>query len=56
MEEFYSLDLTKSKYNLTIKEEVNPKTGANALWIFTFCGFSMIGIAATTCYWKKEDE
>ena len=60
IEEFYALDLIKQKYQyvggIGGGEEENPQTGDKSLWIFSFGGFSMIGLAATASYLKKEED
>lgn len=57
IEEFYALELIKQKYQFIGEidggEEENPQTGDESLWVLTFGGFSMIGLAATASYLKK---
>ena len=58
MEEFFALDLIKQKYEFTGGiggDEENPHTSDNILWTFTIGGISMIGLAATNKYRKKEE-
>lgn len=60
MKEFYALDLTKQKYQfiggIGGSYEENPETGDNSLWIFTIGGISMLGLACTARYLKKEED